>query len=109
MLNALLISYAQRLMPKRWMVTMELSPWLITANLVWESMQEIKRLEEHKSVLLEQLKVLSNNQSRMEAPFSFKKDERNGSIDYAKIEVLKGINLELYRKPKIEYWKLDKI
>lgn len=30
---------------------------------------------------------------------------RKGAIDYGKIEALKGINLDAYRKPSTEYWR----
>ncbi len=90
-------------------MSMEMSQWLITAELAYQAQEEIKRLEEHKKELLNQLKDLSGNESRMEKPFFFKKMERDGSIQYAKIDLLKGINLESYRGPKVEIWKLEKI
>lgn len=88
---------------------MEQSQWLITAQLVYSVKQEIKNLEQRELELIEQLKALSNYESRIEAPYVFQKEIRKGSIEYAKIEVLKNINLDLYRKPEVVSWKLTKI
>lgn len=34
------------------------------------------------------------------------KTVRKGNIDYSEIEALKSVNLELYRKPSTEYWRI---
>lgn len=88
---------------------MAITAWLATASTLWSLKQEIKKLEEQESELKEQLKLLSNNQSHMEAPYIFKKEMRNGTIEYNKIEILKTINLDMYRKPSVESWKIDRI
>ncbi len=87
---------------------MEQSQWLITAQTLWQLKESIKALQEQEEQLKAQLIALSNDESRIEAPFFFKKEYRNGSIDYSKIEVLKTIDLNLYRKPGIWVWKFDK-
>lgn len=35
------------------------------------------------------------------------KQSRDGSVDYSKIDVLKGIDLDQYRKPSVEFYKFD--
>ena len=54
---------------------------------------EILELAGYRNVYLDDLKV--------------QKCSRKGSVDYSKIPELKGLNLDLYRKPRISYYRFD--
>ncbi len=88
---------------------MEQSQWLLTAQALWQLKESIKALQEQEEQLKAQLIVLSEDKSQMKEPFMFKKEFRNGSVDYGKIEVLKTINLDQYRKAGVWVWKLERI
>ena len=80
--------------------------WLETA----EKLYEIQQLKLHYSAqareLQELLKALSNFTSYTYLNFKFIKSSRIGSIDYKRIENTTNINLNDYRRPESECWKL---
>lgn len=88
---------------------MEHSIWVITAEHAWQIKQSIKELEKQHDLLLSHLKALANNKNHVEGNYFLKKDIRSGSVDYSKIELLKQIDLEPYRRPSVESWKLERI
>ena len=83
--------------------------WLITAQLFYQIQQERKRIEKQEKELFEQLKALSEGKTKHEGEFVFMKEMRQGSIEYSAIDLLREVNLELFRKPSIEVWKLIRI
>lgn len=88
---------------------MEHSQWLITAELLYQIKEERKKLEVKEKELFEQLKALSDNKTKHEGEFVFMKEIRAGSIEYSAIDLLKEVNLELFRKAPVETWKLIKV
>lgn len=70
---------------------------------------QIKQLEEIEAELRDKLITLSDGQTRQDDTFIFETYIRKGSIEYAKIPVLKTIDLEQYRKEPQVCWQLKLI
>lgn len=83
-----------------------MSQWLIIANQAYELSQQRKKIEQEEKKLRDQLMVLSEGKTKAEGRFVFMKEVRRGSIEYSKIPLLSSMDLEIYRKPDIEAWKL---
>jgi putative phage-type endonuclease len=70
-------------------------------------LKEQKEVEEE----LEQLKAglihLTNGNASKGSGISLLKITRKGSVDYSSIPELEKVDLEKYRRPGIEYWKVD--
>lgn len=81
--------------------------WVKIAQGIIETKERIKLLEEQEKVLMNCLVRISNEQPRQIDMFNLKRAERKGSVDYNCIPVLRGIDLEQYRKASISYWKLE--
>ena len=62
----------------------------------------IAREKELKDILIS----IAQNRSCRGSGVKLQKCVRKGNVDYSKIEVLKGIDLDEYRKEPSEYWKL---
>lgn len=78
-----------------------------SASRLLELQETIKGLEkEEKSIKQDLIRICGNKNTRG-AGFRFSKSIRKGSVDYSTIDVLKEINLETYRKPPIETWRLS--
>lgn len=88
---------------------MEQSQWLMTAQLLYQIKEDRKRLEQQEKELFEQLKALSENKTKHEGEYVFVKEIRAGNIDYSAIDLLQKVNLDLFRKPSTEVWKLIKV
>jgi hypothetical protein len=84
------------------------SKWAEKAQSVFVLQGMRKELERQEAELIAELKAMTDGVSSKANGFAYSRSERKGSVDYEKIEVLKTINLELYRKPTIEIWKLIK-
>ena len=69
--------------------------------------KELKNSEQLEKTLREQLIALAGEQSSQGAGIKLSKIPRKGNIDYSQIEILKSIDLEQYRKPGTEYWKVS--
>lgn len=80
--------------------------WIDKARECMLVQQRRKELENQEKILLIQLKELSEHQSSKGGGFVYTATERKGAIDYESIDVLKGINLEPYRKESTLTWKL---
>ncbi len=87
----------------------QVSQWLITAQLLYQIQQELKRIEKQEKELREQLKALSENKTKHEGEYVFMKEIRLGSVDYTAIDILREVNLDLFRKPSVEAWKLIRV
>ena len=86
-----------------------MTKWTLTAEQLYSIQQERRALEEKEAILLKELKELSDHKSRQEGSFVFMTQLRKGSVEYSKIPVLNGINLELYRKEDVISWRLMKV
>jgi putative phage-type endonuclease len=80
--------------------------WLNTA-MKWKLInQQLKALEEQEKELRQGLISNSPHANCMGAGIKVSKTIRKGNIDYSKITELKNVDLEQYRKPSAEYWKI---
>jgi len=75
------------------------------ASRLKEINDEIKSLSCEKDQIEAQLKCsLSNSRCKI-GEVKVQKIDREGPVDYSKIEILKTIDLEQYRKPMTTYWR----
>ena len=86
-----------------------MNDFITIAHELYMTNLEYKKLAERKEKLTAQLKAACNNTTTFVAPYLFEQSIRKGSVDYAAIDMLKTIDLELYRKPSVTYWELKKI
>ncbi len=68
--------------------------------------QNKKHWEAQESTLLKQLKEMSEGLNSCAGAYTFSCTERKGSIAYDEIPFLKDVNLEPFRKPAVQVWKL---
>lgn len=84
---------------------------------IWEACSDrwlavksaIERLEQEEEELRNQLIHLSSGVNSRGCGVSLCKVERKGNIDYSKIPELKNVDLEKYRKPTTDNWRLTTI
>lgn len=69
--------------------------------------EKIKKLEKEKEMCRKELLRLSNGRNSKGNGVILTKSFRRGSIDYKAVPELSGIDLEQYRKPTSESWRLD--
>ena len=69
---------------------------------------QLKELEKREQELRERLISMSRNQNCKGKGVKVAKILKKGNIDYSKIAVLQGMDLEVYRKEPVEYWKISK-
>lgn len=67
---------------------------------------KISQFEEMESILKNKLISLCDGKNSEGNGIRVMKSIRKGNIDYSQINELKEIDLNLYRKPNIEYWKI---
>ncbi len=73
----------------------------------WKSIvNTIKSLEKEEDELRKQLVFLSGETNTRGAGIAICQVERKGNVDYTKIPQLKGLDLELYRKPSSSSWRI---
>ena len=80
--------------------------WISVASELQELSKKIKFLESEKSKISKKLQILSGDEDSQGGGFEFKMVVRNGSVSYKDIPELKSVDLDFYRKPSINYWKL---
>lgn len=68
--------------------------------------QQIEQLEKKEKELRESLILQCQGQSSMGSGIKVMKGIRKGNVDYSKIVALSDIDLEMYRKPSSEFWKI---
>lgn len=68
--------------------------------------QQIAELEKRKEELKKELIGRCGNQNMLVGPICFTRIERKGAVQYQSIPELQNVNLEPYRKPMMEYWKI---
>ncbi len=83
--------------------------WVSVAMEAYKLKQKRKQIEDKERELLERLKILSNDETTSGNGYLFAKEIRKGNIDYTSIPVLRGLDLEVYRKNEVVYFKLTKI
>jgi hypothetical protein len=83
--------------------------WLGVAMEAYKLKQKRKQIEERERELLEKLKILSNEQTCTGYGYLFAKEVRKGNVDFLSIPYLRGLDLEVYRKDDVVYFKLSKI
>lgn len=71
--------------------------------------EKIKLLEKEREDIKEKLRDLIHDKSSKSGQYKITKSFRKGSIDYDAIEVIKEIDLDKYRKPGTETWKVTKL
>lgn len=81
--------------------------WLALASQYTEMNSKLSRLEKDLKIIKERLVSMCNGQSSMGGGVKVAKCLRKGSVDYGKIPLLEGMNLEPFRKKTIEYWKVS--
>ena len=74
-----------------------------------ELTERMRKDEERKKQLLDQLLQESDYQNTTGCGVQLTRVVRPGSVDYSAIPELKGVNLDAYRKAPTEYWKVSKI
>jgi hypothetical protein len=68
---------------------------------------KIKYLKGIEKIAKKKLEQLCTGESRSHQGWTYAVHERLGSVEYAKIPQLEGIDLNLYRKDSINVWKLS--
>ena len=81
------------------------SEWLEVCDLLEPYKELIKKEEDLRKVLIQ----LSDGQSCEGFGVKTLKIARKGNVDYGKIEALKGMDLEPYRKSPTEYYKISRV
>jgi putative phage-type endonuclease len=69
--------------------------------------QNIKQLEEKQEILRKRLIFLSGESNTKGAGISLSHIQRKGNVDYSKIPQLKNVDLEMYRKPSTNTWRIS--
>ena len=82
--------------------------WEETVKELIELSDSISKLENREKELKDILIAISEGCSCCGAGIKLCRSTRKGNIDYNRIEALKGIDLERYRKPPVECWKIMK-
>jgi hypothetical protein len=82
--------------------------WIKLAQQTYEIQKMRKELEEKEDKLVQLLKNKSEDTSSRGGGYLFERIERKGSVQYTKIELLKQIDLELYRGAPSCAWKLTR-
>lgn len=83
--------------------------WITAASLYTILTKKIKTLEIQAEKAKADLILLAGSSEARGAGISLSKVERKGTVDYSKIPELKGIDLEVYRKPASSYWKVCEV
>jgi hypothetical protein len=89
------------------MTFIEQKSWVDLAKEAYNIREERKRIEKIEEELFARLLIESKNEELSAGGFSLSKVIRKGSVDYAQIPVLQGLDLEPYRKAEITTWKLS--
>jgi len=83
--------------------------WIDKARALYKLKVALKSLSDQEKSLLLSLKEMSNNANAYGGGFKFTRNERLGSVEYGKVPELLNVDLTVYRKPIIEFWKLERI
>jgi hypothetical protein len=83
--------------------------WVELASEAYKLKLKRKIIEDKERELLDKLKILSQEQTCFGGGYLFAKEIRKGNVDYGLVPELKGVNLEVYRKDDVVYFKLSKV
>jgi hypothetical protein len=83
--------------------------WTTTAQEYKEVTQEIKSLEKRQKQLRDALISMSDHANSIGGGLRVEQLARRGSIAYAEIPELRGVDLDQYRGDLITYWKVTEI
>jgi len=73
----------------------------------YKNIQKVRsELDEEEKGIREQLAIISNGMPAKGHGLTFVRASRKGNVDYNKIPELRNVDLEQYRKPGSEYWRL---
>jgi len=80
--------------------------WLALSKQWIECKKKMHELEENEELLRDQLLELSANKNTQGGGIKISRTVRVGSVDYGSIPQLKGIDMEPFRKPPVESWRI---
>lgn len=80
--------------------------WLEMSAMYLDLQKSMKLLEDEETRMRGKLIALSGGANTMGGGVKLLKIARKGNIDYSAIPELKGVNLEEYRKPSSNMWKI---
>lgn len=80
--------------------------WTQCAKKYLKTLDEIGKLEVDLENLRKQLIFLSGHANSRGGGLSLSQVRRKGNVDYSKIDVLKDVDLEQYRKPETTAWRI---
>jgi len=83
------------------------SEWQDAVNAWKEAKRARMEAEELEKICKEGLIYLANNKNCAGGGVRLLQRTRQGAVDYSKIAALKGVNIDLYRKPSYTYWELS--
>jgi hypothetical protein len=83
--------------------------WTDTATELWELKLQYKRIGEIISQLESKLKLISHHETFSDGVYIYEKTFQKGTVQYKDIPELKGIDVDIYRGPEVERWKLSKV
>jgi putative phage-type endonuclease len=86
----------------------ENSDWLNAANEWTKINQQMKELEKQEKKSRSALITLSNNENSIGGGVRLSRIISKGRVDYSCVPELKSINLDAYRKPANESWRLER-
>ena len=81
--------------------------WDNLAQQAFQAMKQRKHFQELEERFLNRLKLESSFKTTVGNRFVFLKEERRGAVEYNKIPELVHVDLEQYRKPAVEVWRLN--
>lgn len=87
-------------------VEMGSDDWRRAATEYATVIRQIEWLEKSKEKLRAELLLLADGMNCMGAGLSIQRVIRQGNVDYKAIPELKSVDLDLYRKEKIETWRI---
>jgi|SRR5947207_2444136 len=83
--------------------------WMIAASEYLLARKSLKEMEHLEEASRKRLIDLSNDVSSEGGGIRVHKQVRKGLVDYSSIPELKAINLDKYRKPSVQCWRLTEI
>lgn len=69
--------------------------------------EQLRALQDEEEEIKELLIAASNGINSIGGGVQLEKVKKKGSIDYSRIDHLKEVDLEQYRRDSIEYWKVS--
>lgn len=85
------------------------SEWTITAQEYRQVTQEIRTLEKRQKQLRDDLISMSDHANSIGGGLRVEQLSRRGSIAYAEIPELRGVDLDKYRGDLVQYWKVTEV